>query len=96
MSRRGLCNTITMMMQVLRRITHQLLKVVKVSLLAMFAPLCDAYLCALFRACSFEQKGYKLVAMKFLKPTSAQAAEHYADLSKKPFFPGLVAFFSSG
>lgn len=46
--------------------------------------------------CSFEQKGYKLVAMKFLKPTSAQAAEHYADLSKKPFFPGLVAFFSSG
>lgn len=44
----------------------------------------------------FEQKGYKLVAMKLLKPTSAQAAEHYADLSKKPFFPGLVAFFSSG
>jgi nucleoside-diphosphate kinase len=24
------------------------------------------------------------------------AEEHYADLSKKPFFPGLVSFFSSG
>lgn len=44
----------------------------------------------------FERKGYKLVAMKMLTPTKAQAAEHYADLSKKPFFAGLVDFFSSG
>jgi nucleoside-diphosphate kinase len=38
----------------------------------------------------FEAKGYKLVALKLIWPTEARAAEHYADLSKKPFFPKLV------
>eukprot|EP01091_Cochliopodium_minus_P019903 TRINITY_DN851_c0_g1_i1.p1 TRINITY_DN851_c0_g1~~TRINITY_DN851_c0_g1_i1.p1 ORF type:complete len:227 (+),score=59.89 TRINITY_DN851_c0_g1_i1:181-861(+) len=44
----------------------------------------------------FEKKGYKLVALKLIKPTKEFASEHYADLAQKPFFPGLVNFFSSG
>lgn len=30
-----------------------------------------------------------------MRPTKAKAAEHYADLSSKAFFPALVDFFSS-
>lgn len=44
----------------------------------------------------FENKGFKLVALKMLTPTKEKAAGHYADLSKKPFFQGLVDYFSSG
>ena len=34
--------------------------------------------------------------MKLVTPTKAQAEGHYKDLATKPFFPGLVNFFSSG
>jgi nucleoside-diphosphate kinase len=44
----------------------------------------------------FERKGYKLVGIKVVKPTEDHAAKHYTDLKGKPFFPGLVKFFSSG
>jgi len=44
----------------------------------------------------FEQKGYKLVAMKMIWPTQKMAEEHYADLKDKKFWPGLCKFFSSG
>ena len=44
----------------------------------------------------FEKKGFKLVALKMIKPTLEMAQEHYADLSKKGFFAGLCEFFSSG
>ena len=44
----------------------------------------------------FEKRGYKLVGLKMVWPTPEMAAAHYADLSKKPFFGGLVSFFSSG
>ncbi|GMH51631.1 hypothetical protein TrLO_g2530 [Triparma laevis f. longispina] len=44
----------------------------------------------------FEKRGYKLVGLKMVWPSETMAAEHYADLKKKPFFPGLVKFFSSG
>jgi len=44
----------------------------------------------------FEAKGYKLVAIKLVQPTQAFAEQHYQDLAKKPFFPGLVKYFSSG
>merc|ERR1711935_1057408 len=44
----------------------------------------------------FEKRGYKLVGLKMTWPSEEKAAAHYADLSKKPFFPGLVKFFSSG
>ncbi|KAK7202006.1 nucleoside diphosphate kinase b [Novymonas esmeraldas] len=44
----------------------------------------------------FERKGFKLVALKLLQPTTEQAEGHYKDLSSKPFFPALVKYFSSG
>ncbi len=44
----------------------------------------------------FEAKGYKLVGLKLVQPTEKFAAQHYADLSKKPFFPALIKYFSSG
>jgi len=44
----------------------------------------------------FEKRGFKLVAMKLIKPSKEFAAQHYNDLRKKGFFGGLVDFFSSG
>eukprot|EP01116_Phalansterium_solitarium_P012165 TRINITY_DN28209_c1_g1_i1.p1 TRINITY_DN28209_c1_g1~~TRINITY_DN28209_c1_g1_i1.p1 ORF type:complete len:241 (+),score=103.45 TRINITY_DN28209_c1_g1_i1:38-724(+) len=44
----------------------------------------------------FEKKGLKLVAIKVIHPTKEFAEKHYADLSARPFFPGLVNYFSSG
>jgi nucleoside-diphosphate kinase len=44
----------------------------------------------------FEKRGYKLVGLKMVWPTEDMAKEHYSDLSTKPFFKGLVHFFSSG
>ncbi|OWZ20159.1 Nucleoside diphosphate kinase B [Phytophthora megakarya] len=44
----------------------------------------------------FEKKGYKLVALKMMTATEERAKNHYADLSARPFFPGLVKYFSSG
>merc|ERR1719453_1867289 len=44
----------------------------------------------------FEQKGFKLVAMKLAQPGKAKFEEHYADLNKKPFFGGLVDYAASG
>ncbi|KAL8357127.1 hypothetical protein RB601_008877 [Gaeumannomyces tritici] len=38
----------------------------------------------------FEQRGYKLVAIKLTKPGAEHLKEHYADLKDKPFFAGLV------
>lgn len=44
----------------------------------------------------FEQKGFKLVAMKFMKASEELLKEHYAELSTKSFFGGLVKFMGSG
>ncbi|CAH2010012.1 unnamed protein product [Acanthoscelides obtectus] len=44
----------------------------------------------------FEQKGFKLVALKFVWPTEDLLKKHYADLSDKPFFPALVKYMASG
>ena len=44
----------------------------------------------------FEQKGYKMVACKFVHVERAHAEKHYADLSEKPFFKGLVDYIVSG
>ncbi|CAH1106615.1 unnamed protein product [Psylliodes chrysocephalus] len=44
----------------------------------------------------FEQKGFKLVALKFLWPSEELLQKHYADLAGKPFFPGLIKYMSSG
>ncbi|KAK9354274.1 nucleoside diphosphate kinase [Lipomyces doorenjongii] len=44
----------------------------------------------------FEQKGYKLVGIKLTQPTKTLLEEHYADLTAKPFFPGLLKYMLSG
>merc|ERR1712060_8756 len=44
----------------------------------------------------FEQKGFKLVAMKMMHASEEVLKEHYADLSSKAFFPGLVKYMNSG
>lgn len=44
----------------------------------------------------FELKGYKLVGMKMVWASKEKAEENYAGLKSKPFFPGLVNYFSSG
>jgi len=44
----------------------------------------------------FEEKGYKLVAIKVTVPSKEFAEKHYSDLAKKPFFGSLCAYFSSG
>jgi len=44
----------------------------------------------------FEQRGYKLVAMKFMQASEEHLKTHYADLSGKPFFAGLIKYVGSG
>ncbi len=44
----------------------------------------------------FEAKGYKLVAMKLTAPGKEHMEKHYEDLSGKKFFPGLIAYMTSG
>ncbi|KAK4169091.1 putative nucleoside diphosphate kinase [Cladorrhinum sp. PSN259] len=44
----------------------------------------------------FENRGYKLVALKLVSPGVAHLESHYADLKDKPFFPGLVKYMNSG
>mmetsp|Transcript_9401 Transcript_9401/g.40776 ORF Transcript_9401/g.40776 Transcript_9401/m.40776 type:complete len:152 (-) Transcript_9401:995-1450(-) len=44
----------------------------------------------------FEQKGYKLVAMKLAKPGEEMLKQHYADLAERSFFPGLINYMNSG
>ncbi|KAK6106697.1 Histidine-rich glycoprotein precursor, putative [Brugia malayi] len=44
----------------------------------------------------FEQRGYKLVAMKMLKATKSHLEIHYQELQGKPFFNDLVGYMSSG
>ena len=44
----------------------------------------------------FETKGLQISALKMLKMTDEQAAQHYAEHLEKPFFPELAAFITSG
>ncbi|CAJ1942588.1 unnamed protein product [Cylindrotheca closterium] len=44
----------------------------------------------------FEQKGYKLCAMKTKQATKELLEEHYKDLVEKPFFPKLRDYMLSG
>lgn len=43
----------------------------------------------------FETKGYKLVALKLVRPGREHLEKHYADLAGRPFFPGLIAYMVS-
>jgi nucleoside-diphosphate kinase len=42
-----------------------------------------------------ETKGYKLVAIKMIEPDEKLVKAHYADLKDRPFFGGLIKYFSS-
>lgn len=44
----------------------------------------------------YEQRGLKLVAMKFRQITADLAGQHYAEHKDKPFFGELVEFITSG
>ncbi|KAF5822600.1 Nucleoside diphosphate kinase [Helianthus annuus] len=44
----------------------------------------------------FEKKGFALKGLKLLTVDQAFAEKHYADLSAKPFFNGLVEYIISG
>merc|ERR1719183_1981496 len=44
----------------------------------------------------FEQKGFKLAAMKLCQPGKKHLEAHYSDLSSKKFFPGLIEYMNSG
>ncbi|XP_044275895.1 nucleoside diphosphate kinase A [Varanus komodoensis] len=44
----------------------------------------------------FEQKGFKLVAMKFMQASEDLLREHYIDLKDRPFYAGLVKYMNSG
>ena len=43
----------------------------------------------------FEEKGFKIIAMKMLEVTQEQAAKHYEEHYGKPFYEGLVKFITS-
>ncbi|KAK6162672.1 hypothetical protein DH2020_002513 [Rehmannia glutinosa] len=44
----------------------------------------------------FEKKGFTLKGLKFITVDRPFAEKHYADLSAKPFFNGLVEYIISG
>lgn len=43
----------------------------------------------------FEQRGLKIVALKFMRIDDALARRHYAEHEGKPFFNGLVEYITS-
>ncbi len=44
----------------------------------------------------FERRGYKLTALRQMMPTETLLRKHYADLTTKSFFPGLLSYMLSG
>ncbi len=44
----------------------------------------------------FEAKGFTLVGLKLLRVSRELAEKHYEVHRERPFFPGLVAFITSG
>jgi nucleoside-diphosphate kinase len=44
----------------------------------------------------FEQRGLKLVALKFMQMSADLAAEHYAVHQERPFYNSLVDYITSG
>ncbi|MDG2753943.1 nucleoside-diphosphate kinase, partial [Vibrio parahaemolyticus] len=44
----------------------------------------------------FEQKGFRLVGLKFIQASEDLLKEHYIDLKDRPFFSGLVKYMHSG
>ncbi|TFL06919.1 nucleoside diphosphate kinase [Pterulicium gracile] len=44
----------------------------------------------------FEERGFKLVALKLAQASEEHLEKHYADLKGKSFFPGLIKYMASG
>ncbi len=44
----------------------------------------------------FEEKGYKIIALKMLHPDLQIASQHYAEHEGKPFYNDLVKYITSG
>ncbi|XP_029582844.1 nucleoside diphosphate kinase, mitochondrial isoform X2 [Salmo trutta] len=44
----------------------------------------------------FEQKGFKLVGMKMLQASEELLSQHYQELRRKPFYPSLLYYMTSG
>lgn len=44
----------------------------------------------------FETKGYKVIGLKMLQVTDAQAKAHYAEHEGKPFYDRLIQYIQSG
>uniref|UniRef100_A0A8I3PDF4 Nucleoside diphosphate kinase n=1 Tax=Canis lupus familiaris TaxID=9615 RepID=A0A8I3PDF4_CANLF len=44
----------------------------------------------------FERRGFKLVGMKMLQAPERVLAEHHHDLQRKPFYPPLISYMTSG
>lgn len=44
----------------------------------------------------FETKGYKVIGLKMLQVTDAQAKAHYAEHEGKPFYERLIKYIQSG
>ncbi|XP_053551259.1 nucleoside diphosphate kinase A 1 [Bombina bombina] len=44
----------------------------------------------------FEQKGFRLVAMKYVQASEDHLKQHYIDLKDRPFYAGLVKYMGSG
>ncbi len=44
----------------------------------------------------FEEKSYKIVALKMLNVSDELAAKHYEEHYGKPFYPNLINFITSG
>lgn len=44
----------------------------------------------------FENKGYKIVALKFMNVTKELASKHYEEHFGKPFYDSLIEYITSG
>jgi len=44
----------------------------------------------------FENRGYKLTALRMMRPSEGMLKEHYKDLVARSFFPGLLKYMMSG
>ncbi|KAH9365470.1 hypothetical protein HPB48_018936 [Haemaphysalis longicornis] len=44
----------------------------------------------------FENRGYKIVGLKFMMASEQLLKEHYADLAGRPFFNGLIKSMQTG
>jgi nucleoside-diphosphate kinase len=43
-----------------------------------------------------EERGLRLLGLKLMKVSAELAGRHYAEHRAKPFYPGLIAFITSG